>query len=316
FLSMKKKCRSFRSRPRKTSAWSMFLKTMGTNNFSKERMAFLSDKFKSLTAEEKSVYERAAREKVQQTPSVHTLEDLARLMFADYHIIIITKSRSGSNIRTCASPEVAGILNDNIGVLQKFELLSTGLAQSSAQKPTVEHMRKEVRASVRMAYAQAGMGAKLNFNNLGGSFFPSIKRPALMNYTELRELYDSRDKLKFIPHRASAADLGHLEDNAVSDTPVENVDDAVGHRPAGGIATLPGSAVGHRPAGGIATLPGSAVGHRPAGDIATLPGSAVGHRPAFRITYTGPRPAGAAGHSANIKVGSTSQSQVLIKILK
>uniref|UniRef100_A0A1I8G5N0 HMG box domain-containing protein n=1 Tax=Macrostomum lignano TaxID=282301 RepID=A0A1I8G5N0_9PLAT len=152
FLSMKKKCRSFRSRPRKTSAWSMFLKTMGTNNFSKERMAFLSDKFKSLTAEEKSVYERAAREKVQQTPSVHTLEDLARLMFADYHIIIITKSRSGSNIRTCASPEVAGILNDNIGVLQKFELLSTGLAQSSAQKPTVEHMRKEVRASVRMAY--------------------------------------------------------------------------------------------------------------------------------------------------------------------
>uniref|UniRef100_A0A1I8I8P9 HMG box domain-containing protein n=1 Tax=Macrostomum lignano TaxID=282301 RepID=A0A1I8I8P9_9PLAT len=114
----------------------MFLKTMGTNNFSKKRMAFLSDKFKSLTAEEKSVYKRAAQEKVQQTPLVHTLEDLAHLMFADYHIIIIMKCRSGSNICMCASPEVAGILNDNLGVLQTFELLSTRLAQWSKQKPS------------------------------------------------------------------------------------------------------------------------------------------------------------------------------------
>uniref|UniRef100_A0A1I8J7S5 HMG box domain-containing protein n=1 Tax=Macrostomum lignano TaxID=282301 RepID=A0A1I8J7S5_9PLAT len=254
---------------RKRSTWSMFVKLRGSNGFSKDRMAFLANEFKQLTSEDKAVLENAAKEAKQQClsrcPSSLELEEMARGLYADYHILLIVKKRNGSSFRTCASPEVAGLLNENSGLLQKFDLLSAGLAEPSTRKPTVEHMRKEVRASVRMAYAQAGMGAKLNFKNLRGAFFPSIKNPAEMNAAELREAYESRGHLRFIriesenrPPAASAASRPHTlssDPNPASDLwPVGAAAQAfrLSSDSAGGSAVI----VGRGSAGGSAVVVG------------------------------------------------------------
>uniref|UniRef100_A0A1I8FRT3 MADS-box domain-containing protein n=1 Tax=Macrostomum lignano TaxID=282301 RepID=A0A1I8FRT3_9PLAT len=81
----------------------------------------------------------------------------ARSLFKDHHVLLIVKRRNGRNTKSCASPEVLPLLhsNDANGLLQQFELLSSQEPSGngvSTRKPTVDEMRKEVRAEARAAY--------------------------------------------------------------------------------------------------------------------------------------------------------------------
>uniref|UniRef100_A0A1I8FSU7 MADS-box domain-containing protein n=1 Tax=Macrostomum lignano TaxID=282301 RepID=A0A1I8FSU7_9PLAT len=97
----------------------------------------------------------------------------ARSLFKDHHVLLIVKRRNGRNTKSCASPEVLPLLhsNDANGLLQQFELLSSQEPSGngvSTRKPTVDEMRKEVRAEARAAYRHEN-GQEDNDHNVQAS---------------------------------------------------------------------------------------------------------------------------------------------------